>query len=265
MIGNDLLVVPTAAENPRLAHEFINFMLDEKHGTSNFVNWNGYQPPFTSIEPETADRGRRRAGEPGRRGRHRGHVQEGPDPVRAARRRSTSCGWMPGPRSRLVPETRRQRPDGAPATPRRRRRWRRRDGVADRRAGVWYPTLVLAVVRRAPARIWLAIMFVLPFYVVVLGRVRHRRLRATSERPVPVLRAVVVVVRHVQRHPQQVLRGHGRSTRPPLIRTFEYVFAASGDLPRARVHRRVLHGAVRDEVQGTDPDPARSRRSGSAT
>ena len=53
MIGNDLLVVPAAAQNPRLAHEFINFMLDEKHGTDNFVNWNGYQPPFVSIDPTT--------------------------------------------------------------------------------------------------------------------------------------------------------------------------------------------------------------------
>jgi spermidine/putrescine transport system substrate-binding protein len=51
MIGNDLLVVPAGASNPRLAHEFINFMLDEKHGTDNFVNWNGYQPPFVSIDP----------------------------------------------------------------------------------------------------------------------------------------------------------------------------------------------------------------------
>ena len=53
MIGNDLLTVPSAAKNPRLAHEFINFMLDEKHGTDNFVNWNGYQPPFVSIDPST--------------------------------------------------------------------------------------------------------------------------------------------------------------------------------------------------------------------
>jgi spermidine/putrescine transport system substrate-binding protein len=52
MISNDLLAVPAGANNPRLAHEFINFMLDEKHGTDNFVNWNGYQPPFTSIEPD---------------------------------------------------------------------------------------------------------------------------------------------------------------------------------------------------------------------
>ncbi|HEX7247216.1 MAG TPA: spermidine/putrescine ABC transporter substrate-binding protein [Actinomycetota bacterium] len=51
MIGNDSIVVTAGAKNPRLAHEFINFMLDEKHGTDNFVNWNGYQPPFTSIDP----------------------------------------------------------------------------------------------------------------------------------------------------------------------------------------------------------------------
>jgi spermidine/putrescine transport system substrate-binding protein len=53
MIGNDLLVVPQASKNPRLAHEFINFMLDEKEGTENFTQWNGYQPPFTSIDPGT--------------------------------------------------------------------------------------------------------------------------------------------------------------------------------------------------------------------
>jgi spermidine/putrescine-binding protein len=53
MVGNDLLVVPTSAKNPRLAHEFINFFLDDKIGTDNFVNWNGYQPPFTSIDPNT--------------------------------------------------------------------------------------------------------------------------------------------------------------------------------------------------------------------
>jgi spermidine/putrescine transport system substrate-binding protein len=53
MIGNDLLVIPASAKSPRLAHEFINFMLDEKHGYDNFVDWNGYQPPFTSIDPSS--------------------------------------------------------------------------------------------------------------------------------------------------------------------------------------------------------------------
>jgi len=53
MIGNDLLVVPASAKNPRLGHEFINYFLDDKVGTDNFVNWNGYQPPFVSIDPST--------------------------------------------------------------------------------------------------------------------------------------------------------------------------------------------------------------------
>jgi spermidine/putrescine transport system substrate-binding protein len=52
MIGNDLLAIPTAAKSPRLAHDFINFFLDEEVGYDNFRYWNGYQPPFTSINPE---------------------------------------------------------------------------------------------------------------------------------------------------------------------------------------------------------------------
>jgi spermidine/putrescine transport system substrate-binding protein len=53
MIGNDLLAIPKTAKNPRLAHEFINFFLDEKIAYDNFVNWNGYQPPLVSINPES--------------------------------------------------------------------------------------------------------------------------------------------------------------------------------------------------------------------
>jgi spermidine/putrescine transport system substrate-binding protein len=53
MIGNDLLAIPTAAKNPRLAHEFINFFLDDKIATDNFANWNGYQPPLVSIDPDS--------------------------------------------------------------------------------------------------------------------------------------------------------------------------------------------------------------------
>jgi spermidine/putrescine transport system substrate-binding protein len=53
MIGNDLLAIPKTANNPRLAHEFINFFLDDKIATDNFVNWNGYQPPLVSIDPQT--------------------------------------------------------------------------------------------------------------------------------------------------------------------------------------------------------------------
>ncbi len=48
---NDLIVIPSTSRNPRLAHEFLNFFLDKKWGYMNFVDWNGYQPPFTSIKP----------------------------------------------------------------------------------------------------------------------------------------------------------------------------------------------------------------------
>jgi spermidine/putrescine transport system substrate-binding protein len=52
LVGNDTIVIPKAAKSPRLAHEFLNFFLDEHWGYLNFADWNGYQPPFTSIVPD---------------------------------------------------------------------------------------------------------------------------------------------------------------------------------------------------------------------
>jgi spermidine/putrescine transport system substrate-binding protein len=51
MTDNDLIAIPMGAKNPRLAHEFINFFLDERV-YDNFRYWNGYQPPLTSIDPD---------------------------------------------------------------------------------------------------------------------------------------------------------------------------------------------------------------------
>jgi spermidine/putrescine transport system substrate-binding protein len=50
-IGNDMIAVPKSAKNPVLAHHFLNYLIDAQHGYDNFVNYNGYQPPFVSIEP----------------------------------------------------------------------------------------------------------------------------------------------------------------------------------------------------------------------
>jgi spermidine/putrescine transport system substrate-binding protein len=50
-IGNDVLAIPKTAKNPVLAHHFLNYLIDEKHGFDNFVNYNGYQPPFISLDP----------------------------------------------------------------------------------------------------------------------------------------------------------------------------------------------------------------------
>jgi spermidine/putrescine transport system substrate-binding protein len=51
VIGNDLMVIPASAHSPRLAHEFVNFMLDKTNSFANFRNWNGYQTAMTSINP----------------------------------------------------------------------------------------------------------------------------------------------------------------------------------------------------------------------
>ena len=50
--ANDLITIPSTSQNPRLAHEFLNFFLDNKWGYINFSQWNGYQPPFTEIKSQ---------------------------------------------------------------------------------------------------------------------------------------------------------------------------------------------------------------------
>jgi spermidine/putrescine transport system substrate-binding protein len=51
MIGNDTMVIPASGRYPRLAHEFLNFMLDKDISFANFVDFNGYQTPLKSISP----------------------------------------------------------------------------------------------------------------------------------------------------------------------------------------------------------------------
>jgi len=49
-VSNDNFAVLKDAENPVLAHMFLNYMLDDKVAVKNF-GWNGYQPPVNALEP----------------------------------------------------------------------------------------------------------------------------------------------------------------------------------------------------------------------
>jgi spermidine/putrescine transport system substrate-binding protein len=49
-IDNDCIAIPANAPHPRLAHEFINFMLGYKNAMDNF-SWVGYQPPQNETDP----------------------------------------------------------------------------------------------------------------------------------------------------------------------------------------------------------------------
>jgi spermidine/putrescine transport system substrate-binding protein len=52
-IQNDMWAVCSTATKPVLAHLWLNFLLDEQNAYSNFVNFNGYQPPINSITAES--------------------------------------------------------------------------------------------------------------------------------------------------------------------------------------------------------------------
>ena len=53
VVQNDFFCIGRSAKNPVLAHQFINFLLDEKNAYDNFVNFTGYTPPQKNIDAET--------------------------------------------------------------------------------------------------------------------------------------------------------------------------------------------------------------------
>ncbi|HEY2602529.1 MAG TPA: spermidine/putrescine ABC transporter substrate-binding protein [Thermoleophilaceae bacterium] len=53
VVQNDFLCIGRSAKSPVLAHQFINFFLDEKNAYNNFVNFTGYTPPQKNIDAQT--------------------------------------------------------------------------------------------------------------------------------------------------------------------------------------------------------------------
>jgi spermidine/putrescine transport system substrate-binding protein len=48
-VANDTIVISKDAQNPVLAHLFINYLLDIDHGLTNF-GYEGFQPPFVGVD-----------------------------------------------------------------------------------------------------------------------------------------------------------------------------------------------------------------------
>jgi spermidine/putrescine transport system substrate-binding protein len=52
LVANDTMTVVRGAEHPVLAHNFLNWLLDETNALENF-SWLGYQPPQINLNPDT--------------------------------------------------------------------------------------------------------------------------------------------------------------------------------------------------------------------
>jgi spermidine/putrescine transport system substrate-binding protein len=52
-VQNDCFSICSTTKKPVLSHLFLNFLLDNGVTYSNFVDFNGYQPPINEIDPET--------------------------------------------------------------------------------------------------------------------------------------------------------------------------------------------------------------------
>src|SRR3954463_8115398 len=52
VVQNDFFGIGRTAKHPVLAHQFVNFMLDEKNAYDNFVNFTGYTPPQNGIDAD---------------------------------------------------------------------------------------------------------------------------------------------------------------------------------------------------------------------
>jgi spermidine/putrescine transport system substrate-binding protein len=52
-VQNDCFAVCATTKKPVLAHMFLNYLIDNGIAYSNFVDFNGYQPPINEIDPST--------------------------------------------------------------------------------------------------------------------------------------------------------------------------------------------------------------------
>jgi len=52
-IQNDMFSILSQTKKPVLAHLFLNFILDNTWGRKNFLDYNGYQPPLTEVNPDS--------------------------------------------------------------------------------------------------------------------------------------------------------------------------------------------------------------------
>ena len=176
--------------------------------------------------------------DPDRRGRRPGELHDGIHPGELTRRRRPALARRVGARSRPV----------ANVTDRRARARRRRRAAASTpsstRAGAWYPRWYWPSFA-APGPVWLAVFFVLPFYVVLSRRVRHRG--PDLPQPAPRVRALVVELRDVLTTLQKFTAGD-QSTWTRLIRTLALRVRRQPHLPGGRLRRRLLRGALRRAV-----------------
>ena len=51
VVGSDMITILRNARNPVLAHHFLDYVLDNKHGLENF-GWLGYIPPLKVVNPD---------------------------------------------------------------------------------------------------------------------------------------------------------------------------------------------------------------------
>ena len=223
-------------EVPRLAHEFLNFFLDKTNSYNNFIHFNGYQTPMTSIEPSAlvpdvispfAERSR---------GRPRSTSTTGGS-CSSSRRTVRLSGTPHGTRSRPVASQ-----TAAPEKPSVERPKAPR---VERNTGIHFPRLVLARFRRARDDL-AARLFVLPFYVVV--SVAFGTIDPFFQNPLPVYQPWWWSGSDVHRHTSDVSRprvmpasigrrSSGRSSTSP----------SRAHLPGARVRGRVLRRPVRGQ------------------
>ena len=144
-IGNDLMAIPKSAKNPVLAHHFINYLLDVKHGYDNFANFVGYQPAADRARSRPAGQGWRRPHEPEDRDRPRERLRHRLLPDGVVRGTARLRGRTPGPSSRRVSDP---EPSGKPSV------------AGTKGKNVWAGLAL-------PGVAWLCLFFLLPLYAIL--------------------------------------------------------------------------------------------------
>ena len=240
-VANDTNTVLRSATNPVLAHLFLNYMLDLPNVLEN-ISYNGYMQPLNACHPAAAGQGEAAAAQPDV---HRRPAVLLPSRVRGA---ATARGCRRAVAAGLARREQRDLAMAIHAPPRPVHPPKGSSGAdSGRQSRAFWIALAL------PGILWLAVLFIVPFYAVLA--IAQGKLNRLTESPVAVYNPLTWSSANLSNVWHDIF-GADSFAGPIVVRTVVYVLIASVLCLAHGLPGRLLRRPLRRAAQGPVPGPA---------